>query len=57
MKRLLALTLILAACASFAATPLEQAKAAAERGDAAEAVRIYTALAADGNAKAQYNLA
>ena len=29
MKRLLALTVALAACASFAATPLEQAKAAA----------------------------
>ena len=29
MKRLLALTLVLAACTSIAATPLEQAKAAA----------------------------
>jgi len=33
------------------------AEAGGRRGDAAEAVRIYSALAADGNAKAQYNLA
>ena len=57
MKRLLALTLALAACASFAATPLEQAKAAAERGDFKEAERIWTELAQAGDAKAQYNLA
>ena len=57
MKRLLALILALAACASFAATPLEQAKAAAERGDFKEAERIWTELAQAGDAKAQYNLA
>ena len=57
MKRLLALTFALAACASFAATPLEQAKAAAERGDFKEAERIWTELAQAGDAKAQYNLA
>ena len=57
MKRLaLSLGLALSLTAT-AETPLEAAKAAFERGDAAEAVRIYTALAADGNAKAQYNLA
>ena len=57
MKRLLALTLVLAACTSIAATPLEQAKAAAERGDFKEAVRIWTEQANAGDAKAQYNLA
>ena len=57
MKRLLALTFALAACASFAATPLEQAKAATERGDFKEAERIWTELAKAGDAKAQYNLA
>ena len=57
MKRLLALTLALAACASIAATPLEQAKAAAERGDFKEAERIWTEQANAGDAKAQYNLA
>lgn len=57
MKRLLALTVALAACASFAATPLEEAKAAAERGDFKEAERIWTELAKAGDAKAQYNLA
>ena len=57
MKRLLTLTVALAACASFAATPLEQAKAAAERGDFKEAERIWTELAKAGDAKAQYNLA
>ena len=57
MKRLaLSLGLALSLTAT-AEPPLEAAKAAFERGDAAEAVRIYTALAADGNAKAQYNLA
>lgn len=57
MKRLLALTLVLAACTSIAATPLEQAKTAAERGDFKEAVRIWTEQANAGDAKAQYNLA
>ena len=57
MKRLLTLTVALAACASFAATPLEQAKAAAEQGDFKEAERIWTELAKAGDAKAQYNLA
>ena len=57
MKRLLTLTVALAACASFAATPLEEAKAAAERGDFKEAERIWTELAKAGDAKAQYNLA
>ena len=57
MKRLLALTRVLAACTSIAATPLEQAKAAAERGDFKEAVRIWTEQANAGDAKAQYNLA
>ena len=57
MKRLLTLTVALAACASFAATPLEQAKAAAERGDFKEAERIWTELAKAGDAKAQYHLA
>ena len=57
MKRLLALTVALAVCASFAATPLEEAKAAAERGDFKEAERIWTELAKAGDAKAQYNLA
>ena len=57
MKRLLALTLALAACTSIAATPLEQAKTAAERGDFKEAVRIWTEQANAGDAKAQYNLA
>ena len=57
MKQLaLSLGLALSLTAT-AETPLEAAKAAFERGDAAEAVRIYSALAADGNAKAQYNLA
>ena len=57
MKRLaLSLGLALSLTAT-AETPLETAKAAFVRGDAAEAVRIYSALAADGNAKAQYNLA
>ena len=57
MKRLLALTLVLAACTSIAATPLEQAKTAAERGDFKEAVRIWTEQANAGDTKAQYNLA
>lgn len=57
MKRLLALTLVLAACTSIAATPLEQAKTVAERGDFKEAVRIWTEQANAGDAKAQYNLA
>lgn len=49
MKRLLALTVALAVCASFAATPLEEAKAAAERGDFKEAERIYL----DGTGKSR----
>ena len=57
MKHLLALTLVLAACTSIAATPLEQAKTVAERGDFKEAVRIWTEQANAGDAKAQYNLA
>mgnify|MGYP000854194522 CR=1 FL=1 len=58
MKRpVLGLLLPLSLMAAAAETPLEVAKAAFDRGDAAEAARIYTALAADGDGKAQYNLA
>lgn len=58
MKRtILTLCLALSLGAVAAENPLETAKAALIRGDAAEAARIYTALAADGNVKAQFNLA
>src|SRR5919106_1454360 len=56
--RLLTLLLILCVCAAdpAAAEPLEDAIAAARKGDYATALHLFRPLAGQGNAVAQYNL-
>lgn len=38
------------------AAPIDDANAARERGDSAQAIKLYTSLAVYGNVEAQYNL-
>src|SRR5512140_3043108 len=51
-----ALLLMLNLAAPVAASPLDDAAAAADRGDYAAAVRLWRPLADQGDADAQYNL-
>jgi TPR repeat protein len=53
---LAAIILMLSLAAPVAAGPLEDSRAAYERGDFATAVRLFRSLAEQGNAIAQYNL-